>query len=132
MRVSDSIQVDIPKPIIYVNYDSSFFNSDDTHSDNTSSQEDLSLSLPNKPSNTIFQDNSSSNDSGFQSTTKSHQANPSSRTRHHSQNDIPIHLNTTNRQTKTPYSLRHQPPKDYRLFIPQSKLSTAGQLLKIC
>ena len=121
MRFSDSIHCDISKPIIHANKDSSPFNLDDTLSDDTSSQEDLSLSPSIPPSNSIFQDNSSYNDTGFQSITKTHQPNPSSRTRHHSQNDIPIHHKTTNRQTKTNYNPRHQPRKDYRFFIPQFK-----------
>ena len=70
MRFSDSIQYGIPKPIKYANYDSSPFNSDDTLSDDTSSQEDISLSTSGPPSNPFFQDNSSSKDSGFQSIQK--------------------------------------------------------------
>ena len=100
MRFSDSIQNDIPKPIKYANYDTSPFNSDHTLSDDTSSQEDLPSTPPKSPSNPTFQENSFSNDSGFQSITKTHQPNPSDRTHHHSQNDIPIHHNPINRQTK--------------------------------
>ena len=122
MRVSDSIQYDIPKPIKYAIYDSSPFDSDDTLSDDTSSQHNLSLSPSNAPSKPIFQDNWFYNDSGFQSITKTHQPNPSYRTRHHSQNDTPIHHNPINGQTKTHDNLTHQPQKDYRLFLPQSKL----------
>ena len=54
MRFSDSIQYDIPKSIKIAIWDSSPFKPDDTLFDDTSSQDDLSLSLPNKPSSPIF------------------------------------------------------------------------------
>ena len=66
MCFSDSTQNDIPKPNKHTNYDSSPFNSDDTLSDDTTPLEDLSLSLPNQPSNPNFQHNSSSINSVFQ------------------------------------------------------------------
>ena len=66
MRFSGSIQYGILEPIEDANYDSSRFNSDDIFSEDKSSQEDLYLSPSNPPSNLVFQDNSSSNDSGSQ------------------------------------------------------------------
>ena len=74
-------------------------------------------------SNPIFQDNSSSNDSLFQSFTKFHHSIPSFGKRQHYQNDIQIHHSPTNRQTETQYTLRRQLQKECRLFIPQSKVS---------
>ena len=114
MRFSDSIQYDIPKLNKYATYDSSPFNSDDPLSEDTFSQEDLFSSQHNPLPTPTLQENSSSNDSGFQPIKKTHQPNPPYRTQHPSQNDIPIHHNPINQQTKTHYSLRLQPRKDYR------------------
>ena len=54
MRFSDSPQYDIRKLIKYANCDSSPFNSDDTLSDDTSSQENFSSSTPNPPSSPLI------------------------------------------------------------------------------
>ena len=101
MLFSDSIQYDIPKPNKDANYDSFLFNGDDTLSDDTSSQGNLPLSPSKPPSNPIFQDPSSFNDSGFQSITKPHQNNPSYRRRHQSQVNIRTHHNPLARRNKT-------------------------------
>ena len=112
MRFSDSILYDTRKPNKYAKYDSSPFNSEDTLSGDTSSQE-VSLSTHNLSSNPIFHYNVSYEDTSIKSLLKK---TP------YSQNDKPIYQSPITRQTKSHYNLRHQPRKDYQLFIPQSNI----------
>ena len=124
MRFSDSITYNIPKPIQYANSDSSPFNSDESHSDDTSLPDDDQTLSPNDfstqtPSNTNLP---SSTNLPSQAILQAPRTNHScDRTRHPSQNQSPSFI-TNNRDTKTHYNLRQQPKMDYRIFIPPSKL----------
>ena len=117
MRFSDSINLDIPKPIKYANYDSSPFNSDESLSDDTSfSVDGQTLSPNNFSSQTSSKNNPHSKiDPSFQSILQPPDTNhPRDRIRHPSQNQSPPPSTTNNRDTKTHYNLRQQPRMDYR------------------
>ena len=125
MRFSDSINLDISKPIKYANSDSSPSYSDESLSDDTSfSDNDQTLSPHNFSSKTSSNTNHPSNiDPPFQSTLQLSTTNHSrDRIRHPSQNQSPPPSTTNNRDAKTHYNLRHQPNMDYRIFILTSKL----------
>ena len=125
MRFSDSIKLDIPKPIQYANSDSSPFNSDESLSDDTSVSDNDQLLSPNNisPQTPLNTNPSSTINLPFQSIPQTPSTNHSrDRTRHPSQNQSPSPSITNNRDTKTHYSLRQQPKMDYRIFIPPSKL----------
>ena len=125
MRFSDSITYIIPKPIQYADSDSPPFNSDESLSDDTSfSDNDQTLSPNNFSSQTSSNINPPSKiDPPFQSILQPPGTNQSrDRTRHPSLNQSPSPSTTNNRDTKTHYNLRQQPKKDYRIFIPTSKL----------
>ena len=125
MRFSDSINYDIniPKPKKYANSDSSPFNSDESLSDDPSPPDDQ-----NSSPDDLFQDSSITNPpsnttSPFKQILKAPDNNQSSdRTRHPSQNQSAPPYGTDKRDTKTHYKSGQQSKKDYRLFIPPSKL----------
>ena len=125
MRLSDSINFDVPKPIKCANSDSSPFNSDESLSDDTSFPDNDQTSSPNNFSSQTSTNTNplSTIDSSFQSTLQPPGTNQScDRTRHPSQNQSPSPSPTNNRDTKTHYNLRQQRKMDYRIFIPTSKL----------
>ena len=125
MRFSDSINLDIPKHIKYANEDSSPFNSDEFLSDETSfSDNDQTLSPNNFSSQTSSKTNPPSKiDPPFQSILQPPATNqPRDRIPHPSRYQSPPPSITNNRDTKTHYNLRQQPKRDYRIFIPTSKL----------
>ena len=129
MCFSDSTQFQIPKPIKYANGDSSPFNSDESASDDETPQQPMTpLTTPNYDCTTPSSNDSSPiklyDNSPFKQINKTLQTDFSTdRSRHLSQdqsNSLPLPMDRTN---KTHYTLRHQPQRDYRLFIPPSKLT---------
>ena len=100
MRFSDSINLDISKPIKYANSDSSLFNSDESLSDDTSfSDNDQTLSQKNFSPQTSSNTNPPSKiNPPFQSIPQPPGTNQSrDRTRHPSQNQSPSPPTTNNR-----------------------------------
>ena len=139
MRFSDSTQFHIPKPIKYANSDSSPFNSDESASDDesprklitplTTSHYDCPTSSSNDNSPIKLYDNSPIklyDNSPIKlydnSPIKLYDNSPFNQIFNRSQDQSNLLPPPTDRTTKTLYTLRHQPQKDYRLFIPPSRL----------
>ena len=116
MRFSDSINTDIPKLVIYANSDSASF-----LSDTSSSDED-------EPSNTTQPYNLDTflNDTSSYNTINKTLDTNLSRTRIRQPTDsssLPLSIDTSqNRHLESPYRLRHQRRKDYRLSLSPSKI----------
>ena len=116
MQFSDSINIDIPKPITYANSDTSSLISDTSSSDDESSN----TTYPYNP------DTSLNDTSSYDTITKTRETNPSHTCFRHpiDSTSLPPHNDTSqNSHLKSHYKLRKQSRKDYRLFLSPSKIS---------
>ena len=117
MRFSDSINVDIPKPIKFANSDSSPFNTD------TSSTEDGS----SKTTYPVNPDTSLNDSLSFKTIIKTHDTNPSyTCTRHPADNHLIFSsyvfiISSNDIYFKSHDQLRQQPRKCYQLFFSPSE-----------
>ena len=115
LRFSDTIKTDIPKPNKYAISDSSSFLTDTSSSDD----ESYNTAHPYNP------DTSLNDTSSYKTISKTHDTNPSyTRIRHPTDSSsLPTPNDTSqNRTLKSHYKFRQQPRKDYRLFLPPSKI----------
>ena len=112
MQFSDTISLDIPKPIKCANNESSPFISDTSSSEDESSN----TTYPFNPYNSL------NNTSSYNTIIKTIDSNPS-HTRIRLPTDSSSHTDTFyDRHAKSLYQLRQQPQKAYRLFLPPSKV----------
>ena len=125
MLFSGSTHHNIPKPIKYANSDSTPF-IQDYHTPSPLSKPLKPSSTPNYNTNLFSKSipfTKTNDNSFFKTIIKTHHDILSlDKSRHPSQNQSILFNTQKDRNTKTHYNLRHQPKKDYRLFIPHSQL----------